>query len=367
DNQIDFLVNFFQFSVDSLSLDNIKRILALVRYIDWVRFNSETQSPTTKAVVDVVNQARSGGDSLTLSVLNESLDRLGRASGAVMNYLKEAAQYNRESYKNELRDKITGGLSEAGTDLIRKKFPAAMSGKPFYPDLVEELVKEDFGPSGEKLRNDVLKALAIPENKPKTAQKAVSFKEILVEAFPVLGGVSFILADLCGRLDENNLLFNEKKQGFFNRLKDMLDKMFDKKPKPVIYEIEYLDNSRGVTVKEKIDFMAFRADLDKRIRAFASFNSRESQSRFMAMDEKQLCGLLEKAVRETQILHRTLTGLDEFFRAEAPREIRDKVRGIRPELAAMKNAFIKANQKRHEYSARLEEAEQLRKLGVAGP
>jgi hypothetical protein len=140
--------------------------------------------------------------------------------------------------------------------------------------------------------------------------------------------------------------------------------MFDKKTKPVIYEIEYLDAIKGVTIKEQLDFTAFRFDLDKKIRYFASHNNRDSLARFTAMEEKQLLVILEKAIREAQILHRTLTGLDEFFRTEAPREVREKIKGIRPELAVIKNSFVKANQKRHEYSARLEEAEQLKKLGV---
>jgi hypothetical protein len=70
DNQLDFLVNFSQFSVDYLTMETIKRILNLVKYIDWVRFTQDTQSSTTKAVVDVVTQARTGGDPLSVTLLN---------------------------------------------------------------------------------------------------------------------------------------------------------------------------------------------------------------------------------------------------------------------------------------------------------
>jgi len=63
-------------------------------------------------------------------------------------------------------------------------------------------------------------------------------------------------------------------------------------------------------------------------------------------------------------MHKTLSALDEFFKAEVNKEDRDKVRGIKPELATIKNAIVRANSKRHDYSAQKEEEEQLRRLGV---
>jgi hypothetical protein len=83
-----------------------------------------------------------------------------------------------------------------------------------------------------------------------------------------------------------------------------------------------------------------------------------------AMQEDQLIGFLERNVRDLQTMHKTLTALDEFFKAEANKEDREKVKGIKPELATIKNALVRANSKRHEYSAQKEEEEQLRRLGV---
>ncbi|MDR2470867.1 MAG: hypothetical protein LBD09_01995, partial [Treponema sp.] len=363
DNQLDFLVNFFQFSIDFLTLDNIKRILALVRYIEWARFTADTQSPTTKAVVDVVNQARSGADPLATNVINESLGKLDKATALIMSYLKLATAYNRESYKLELRQNITGTMNDASLEGIKKKFASVMGGKPFYPDLAEELIKEDYGPGGEQLRNAVLKQLAVPESKPKAVKKAVSFKTTLLDGLLVISSVAVALGDIIPRMDENHLLFQNRKLSFGEKLRDILRQMLNKEPDPVIYEIEYIDSVKGTTVREKVNFNLFRGELDKRLRSFSSLNVR-SGSKIDGMDEKQLMGILDRAVREAQTLHKTLTGLDEYFKAEAPRESRDKVKGIKPELGTIKNAIIKANQKRHEYSAQLEEEEQLKRLGV---
>jgi hypothetical protein len=367
DNQLDFLVNFFQFSVDFLTMENIKRILALVKYIDWTHFAMDTQSANTKVLVDLVAQVRTGGDPLGIKFINESLDKLKKATGVVLGYLKEAAQFNREDYKFELRRNITEKFSaqEASVENIKKRFGAAMPGKPFYPDLADEVIKEDFSPGGEKLKENILQQLSVPENKPKTVQKQVSFKATLLDGLMIISSVALALGDIAPRMDENNLVFQNRKQSFMEKVKEAFRKMLNKEPEPVIYEIEYIDTAKGIPVKEHVNFNIFRTDLEKKIRSFSSLGGRGGAStKLEAMDEKQLLEVLGRAVRDAQVIQKTLTGLDEFFKAEAPKEDRDRIKGIKPELGTIKNAIIKANQKRHEYSAQLEEDEQLKRLGV---
>jgi hypothetical protein len=367
DNQLDFLVNFSQFSIEFLTLENIKRIIALVRYIDWTKFNLDTQNATTKAMVDVTMQARTGGDPFAARLVGDALNTLDKSSAAIMGCLKETANFNREAYKLELRQNLTGGMKagEAVPENIRKKFHAAMPGKPFYPDLVEELIKEDFGPDGDNIREAVLKQLAVPENKPKAVKQPISFKSILLDGCMILSSVAVALSDIAPRLDENSVVLQNRKQGFLEQLKTVFRQMFHKEPEPLIYEIEYLDTAKAAPAQEKVNFGVFRGELDRKIRVFASLAGRGGiSSRLDAMNESQILSILEKALRDAQSLYKTLTGLDEYFKAEAPREARDKIKGIKPELATIKNSIIKANQKRHEYSAQLEEEEQLKRLGV---
>ncbi|MDR0586067.1 MAG: hypothetical protein LBG26_02390 [Treponema sp.] len=367
DNQLDFLVNFSQLSIEFLTLENIKRIVALIRYIDWTKFNVDAQGVTTKAMVDITLQIRTGGDPLAGRIIGDALGALDKSSAAIMGYLKEAANFDRESYKLELRQNLTGTMKtgEAVLETIRKKFPAVMPGRPFYPDLVEEVIKEDFGPGGDNIRETVLKQLAVPDNKPKAAKQVVSFKSILLDGCMIISSVGASLSDIAPRLDENSIVLQNRKQGLFEQLKTAFRQMFHREPDPVIYEIEYLDTAKGTPVREKVNFGVFRAELDRKIRGFASLGGRGGiSSRLDAMNENQILSLLEKTVRDAQSVHKTLTGLDEYFKTEASREMREKIKGIKPELATIKNAIIKANQKRHEYSAQLEEEEQLKRLGI---
>jgi hypothetical protein len=87
-------------------------------------------------------------------------------------------------------------------------------------------------------------------------------------------------------------------------------------------------------------------------------------SKLEAIEEEQLVSFLERNVRDLQSMHKTLAALDEYFKGEVNKEDREKVRGIKPELATIKNAIVRANSKRHEYSAQKEEEEQLSRLGV---
>ena len=363
DNQLDYLVNFFQFSIDFLTMDNIKRILALVKYIDWAHFTADTQSSTTKVVYDLINTARQGLETFSVNVINESISKLKQATANIMGYLKVATSFNKESYKLKIRQLITSKMNDVSADNIKKKFSAAMPGKAFFPDLIEELIKEDYTPAGDQLQKAILKQLAIPEEKPKAVKKKVDFRITLMDGLFIISSVGVALGDIIPRLEENNLLFQNRKLTFGEKFREIIRQMLNKEPEPVIYEIEYIDPVKGSAVKEKVNFNIFCSDLEKRLKSYNSFNVRNS-SKLETMDEKQLVGILEKSVRDAQNLHKTLTGLDEYFKADAPRESKDKVKGIKPELGTIKNAIIKANQKRFEYSAQVEEEEQLKRLGV---
>jgi hypothetical protein len=369
DNQLDFLVNFYQFSLDFLSLERLKRILALIKYVDWVHLSDSTASPNTRAVGELIVQAKTGTDSLSLSLIGESLTNLTKATGSILTYLKELSDFDREAYKLEIRNNITAEMpaGEApGLAQIKKKFAALMPGKPFYPDLIEEVLKEDYSKAGAGLREHILKQLAVPENKPKSVKPAVSFKSILIEGLNAVGSTALTFTEIGPKLDENSNFLESRKHGFWKTIRQIIQQITKKEPEPLIYEVEYLDPIKGIPVKEEVNYINFRNDMDRKTRILMTLGSRgAAAARLEAMDEIQLMSLLEKNIREVQSLHKILAALDEFFKAVVGKEDREKIKGIKPELATVKNAIVKANQKRHEFSAQKEEEEQLKRLGIS--
>jgi hypothetical protein len=369
DTQLDFLVNFYQFSVDALPLDRIKRILGLVNFIDWVRFTPDGRaSPNTQAVVELVNNARAGADQLSMSIIGESMTALSKSTGPILTYLMEVSDYHREAYKLELRTRITAGMSDAEAsqiNQIKRKFAQQMPGKPFYPDLVEELIREDYSRNGADLREKALNRLAIPRGKTKTVKSPVSFKNILIEGFYAIGSVSSTLEEIVPKLDENETLLEKRRRSFWEKFRRLMMQVLNQEPEPAIYELECIEPGKGVTSREKVNFNTLRLELERKIKNLAPLGARGgAAAKLEAMEETQLMGLLERYIRDIQSLHKTLTALDDFFKASVDTDDRSKVKGIKPELAVIKNAIIKANQKLHEYTAQKEEEEQFKRLGI---
>ena len=368
DNQLDFLVNFYQFSAEFLTLDRIKRILGLVKYIDWAHLSPDSSGPVAKAVAEMTNQIKQGTDPLTMSVITESLSHLNKSYNPVLGYLKTLSEYQREAYKLEMRD-MTAGMSPsdaANLQQLRKKITASKSGKPFYPDLLEEVIKEDFSAEGPELREAVLKKLRLAEEKPKVEKAPVSFKSILIDGIVGLGGTVQSLSDILNKLDDNVVVLENEKSGLLQKLKKLIQQMLNKEPDPIVYDLEYVDPIKGIPIKEKVNFNYFRNEVERKARTLAPVAARGGavSNKLEAMPEEQLVGFLERNIREFQGLHKTLNALDDFFKNEVSKEDRDKIKGFKPELGAMKNAILRANSKRHEYGAQKEEEEQLKRLGV---
>jgi hypothetical protein len=367
DSQLDFLVNFYQLGVDFLNLERVKRIAGLVRYIDWVNLTPDSQSACTKAVAEMAAQSKTGVDPITLSIIGESLSRLAKTTAETMGTLKDLTSYYRESYKLKVRQTITQGMSanDATPANIKKKMPSAMPGTPFYQELIDELIKEDFTSGGPALKENVLKSLKVADDKPKSAKAAVNYKSILLDGIQVIGGASNALTEICAKIDENQNILESRKKSFIETIKELIRQITHAEPEEVIYTLEYHDASKSVPTREKINYHQFREDLNKKIKILSSFVRGPAYNKLSNMTEEQIIGYLERNIRDVQALHKTLNALDDFFKASVvAEEGGKKIKGIKPELSTIKNSFVKANQLRYDYSAQKEEEEQLKRLGI---
>ncbi|MCL2209927.1 MAG: hypothetical protein FWC19_09405 [Treponema sp.] len=366
DNMLDFLINFYQLGMDFLNLDRIKRIVGLVRYIDWTNFNPDSQFLMTKAVAEMTNLSKVGVDTLTLSIIGESCSRLSKMTSAIMATLKDLNTYYRESYKLSIRQKVTQSMSanEAVIDNIKKKMHSEMPGSPVYKELIDELIKEDYSSSGVDLRDTILNSLKTPAEKQKAAKPSVNYKNILLDGIQVIGGASASFTEISSKLDENQSILESRKKGFLHTIKELIRQITNAEPEEVIYTVEYMDQAKGATVKEKINFYQFRDDLDKKAKILSSFVRGSAYQKLAAMSEEQIISYLDRNIRDVQNMHRTLNSLDDFFKSNAVAEDRDKIKGFKPELSALKNNIVKANQFKFEYSAQKEEEDQMKRLGI---
>ncbi|MCL1991811.1 MAG: hypothetical protein FWG66_02565 [Spirochaetes bacterium] len=367
DTQLDFLANFYQLGMDFLNLERIKKILGLIRYIDWVHFSPDSQSYNTKFVAEIHIQAKGGTDQITMSVINESAARLSKSTSAVMSILKDLTNYYKESYKLSIRQNLTKGLDAGSANIpnIKKNFRAAMPPKSvFYQELIEEVLKEDFTENGSELKSAVLKSLAVEEQKPKAVKPQINFKNILLDGTKAIGGANISLREAALKTDGNAEVLASRKKGIWSKIMEIIKQMMNSEPDDIVYEVSTVDQTRGVPVKEELNFTQFRAEMDKKIKILASFVNGPAAAKLAEMNEEQIMGYLEKNIRDVNSYHKSLSALDDYFKSKSDDSDRSKIKGIKPELSTIKNSIVKANQFKFEYISRKEEEDQLRRLGI---
>ena len=366
DSQLDFLVNFYQFAVDFMNLERIRRIVGLVRYVDWLNLTPDSKSPNTKAFAELTNNAKAGGDSITLNIIGESLTKLPKCTTTIMGILRDITAYHKETYKLNARNAIAGmSASEATPANIKKKMSGAMPGTPFYQEYIEELIKEDYSSDGPEMKEAILKSLQVADDKPKATKPKVSYKDILLSGIQALGSATSVLTEIAQKIDENQTILENRKKGLWEKIRQLLRSMVNSDPEEVVYELQFIDQATGAEVWEHLHFYQFRIDLDKKVKIYGRMAGQGPFiNKLKSMEEEQVFAYLDRAIKDLQSLHRILVSLDEYFKSSVPREDRDQIKGIRPELASVKNCFVKANQIRHDYSAQKEEEEQMKKLGI---
>jgi hypothetical protein len=366
DSQLDFLVNFYQFGIDFLNLERIRKIVGLVRYVDWINLTPDSKSSNTKAAAELVNNAKAGGDTLTLSIIGESITRLPKCTASIMAILRNLTTYYKETYKLNVRGAIAGmQASEATPANIKKKINASLPGTPFYQDFIDEIIKEDYSKDGQAIKEAILASLKVIEEKPKAAKPKASHKDVLLNGIQAIGAAASVMTEIIQKIDANQTVLENRKKGFWEKIKLLLRAMTNSDPDEVIFELQFIDQAKGIETSEQLNFGQFRVDLDRKIKIYTGMSGQGPfMAKLKAMPEEQVLEYLERAIKDLQSLHRTLTALDEYFKTTVAREDRDQVKGIKPELASVKNCFVKANQIRHEYTAQKEEEEQMKKLGI---
>jgi hypothetical protein len=369
DNQLDFLCNFYEFNMKGFTQDKIKIMLGLIRYIEWNRLTPESTSVITQGIADVITQMRRAGstDIISAKTLTDSLVILEKGIIAIAGQLKQVSDFNRELYKFDMRMSVTAGmqLSEATIATIKKRFAQAMPGTPFYQELAEELVKEDFSKDSSALQAKLLKKLAVGNAKPAAAKSSTSFKPILIDGLNAIGASGAGLAEIMEKMQENHELLQNQDKGLWRKLKKIMTQMANKEPEPVIYNLEYADPVKGTPIAEKVNFNLLTMETGKKISILNALASKGTAAKKLeGMEEKQLIEILQRNIKDVQKFHNTLSGLDEHFKNAVDKADRSRIKGVKPELSALKNALSKATGKLHDYHAEKEEEEQFKRLGI---
>jgi hypothetical protein len=376
DGLLEFLNNYYEFSLEFLTFSRLKDLANLVRYIQWDQLSQTAHSATTRGLAELLNKARQGTDNLSTGLINDSLQQLERNSREILGLLKTITTFHRERFKRDLREKVLpkvpdrSSLQPDTTDSIKavkRVYGAAEMQDPFVPELVSEVLREENTPEAEHLRAQVLERLNVAEKKRTLGPGRESMREALEEAVRALGRASRPLDTSVERLVENAEILASRKRGFMERLKTWIDKMTNKHEADRVYSVRYVDETTGSTQTEAIQFTPLIARISKKARLYGAILAKSGTAwkKVTSAGDEQLSAFINREIGECQITHRRLHALDAYFKESATPEERRRMKGIKIELTSLKNSIVKANQLLHEYNARKEEYEQMKKLGVA--
>jgi hypothetical protein len=373
---LDFLNNYYQFSCDFLTMGRLKRLLSLAKYFDFQQFSETSTRLNTRALAEFAAMVKKGTDQLSAGLVADALGQLDKSSREILANLKALTAYHKERYKLELRQLVMPGLDmnadlaigrrDEAMKLIKRKFAEVASEKPFYPELVEELLLEDYSSDGPRLREELLARLAVAEAKKADDSREKSFKPVIIEGLRALAASSFALGESVAKLEENSSALSSLDQGLGARLRRMIRKIFSPDDKGLVYQIVFVDPVTGSRATEALEFGAFAAEATGKARFLSSLVQRGGAAarRFEGMSDEQAFNFLQRNIEELQRTLRVLSALEDYFKAESPTEIKPRIKSIRAEMTTIKGAVIKANQKKHEYVAQREELEQMRRLGI---
>ena len=250
---------------------------------------------------------------------------------------------------------------------IKKVFHVVATKKPFYNELIEEIIDETIGDKAKEKQQNLISKLIVKKSNKEKQEKQIDTRAILMDAVRSLGGIVPQLEQIISKFQENSELIENKKNTFWDKLIEIIQKAFNLDKKPKIYKVIIVDKITQAKQYEHINFDEFILSLQKRCKYYLSFTTRKTPGyeKIEAMADDKIVEFIAKNLSECQKLLVTLSALDDYFKETVTPLSRSKIKGIKMEISSLKNTIIKTNQRKAEYSSLIEEQRQMQKLGLA--
>lgn len=377
ESMLDFLCNYYKFSVSNITLANIKKLTELNNAVQWNSFSMNSNNINTRMLASMLLSTKQNADALTASMVSDSLTKASKALNSINKTLKGFTDFQKEMYKGNIRrnvftcpqfnaDKAESSPSEELAQ-IKKNFAAVMGKEHFYNNLVDEIIHEDHDPDRDNLRKRLLARLAVNANENEKKKARVDTKDLLMMSIRVLGAMPGQIMSAKQKIVDNHDVLESEHNSLFDKLKKALRKAFNIAEKPLYYSITITDGSSDTKRHERLDYNRFIIELENRAKLYSAISVKKSAGyeRIMALTEPKILEYVNKQISESQTMLKTLNGLDDFFKNTALPQNKSKIKGLKMEITTLKNSVIKANQSRSEYTAFIEEEAQLKKLGIA--
>lgn len=375
ENMVDFICTYVKFSVEQLPTAKIKKLVDFNGSFSWEALNPESARPNTKALGSALMELKTTtqGGGVAMGMLFDSIAKTAKDLEEMTRDLKAIGLFQKERYKGEIRKEIVAklgpdvrGNASALMEEIKKQMPTALPRRPFSADIVEELVKEESAPNRDELRNKLLQHLKVQELPTEKVEESVNVHEIIMGAVLSLGSMADQYNIVIGKVITNHDILASEDKGFKQKLGRFFRRLFGMAEPQVEYEV--IINKKGTDEKQRelINYNSFMAAFSKRIKFYTSLSATDSPNyqKMNSQADDFVFNWVNKQMTENGRLQVLLGALDEYFKQNTSGVDRAKIKGIKMELTTLKNALVKVNQLRSEYASYVEEAEQMKKLGI---
>jgi hypothetical protein len=356
--QLRFVSTEYPLDLESLGLARLKKISALISYINWLEFGESSKSPTTRAFARAFMRVRMSQDTMASQILKDADIQIVRTTHAVRALLADLISYYRESWKARVRRialpptaTAEGHMKkEEVLKLIRRGFAQKISGTPWYPSLADELAEDELALDSAERKQKILSSLAVAEPEKIQPVAVQDGRAVLMEALRLLSRPHEELATAVAVLEENERILLESRGASGGWLKRIFGGGSGAPADGHTYKVEYAEPGVPAPRTEVIDFAGFSAEVSKKASLLAALSSGSGPAlrRLASTSEEQLASFVEKQLNDLLIIHRRLGCLNTMFQARLAQE-KKSTRGIKIELLTIKNSIVKANQRRHEY------------------
>ena len=368
---LEYLNTYYQFSLGFLDLRRIRGMLDLINYVPWNSLTGSHGHSVSVILADYFRRINMGTDAMTTKLLRDMTSQIAHTMQFILAVLKDVTAFQRERYKLQFRKAVLPQLDlsamspDQAVKAAKPVFARAMPGAAYYPELVREVAAEEASPQSEGLKEAILQKLAVVEDKPKKKTKT-SHKGILIQAVRLLAASGFQLEDIISKLTDNHETMMSRRVSPLKKLVRWLREIFGAGRFEQVYEVEMVSSQTSAKTYERIDFGQLMNELRNKVKLFSALSREDSiaSRQLRAASEEKIYGFLNRNLSSLQTVHRQLMGLNDHFKKAFQGDRSARHRGMRVELAAIKNSIVKCNQKKHEYVAAKEEREQLEKLGV---
>lgn len=374
--RIEFLTDYADYSLDSMSLRRIKLLVKFARFLQWNGMSEASTRPTTRAFAELLGKIKRSTDQFSINVIKDGQEQLNKVQNALNADLKRISIYKKEEYKHSIRTEVLPRIRipevldrsqyESAAQQVRKVLPKYVPGEPFARDLVLEIFSENDPETGPPARSALLDALQIAEKPKEQVKKRPDPRTPLWEGARTLAGCSRPMEEVVKKMNDNLVVFESRKLSFGEVMRRIWERLRGKDEETHTFEIEYIDETTNARTTESLQFEPFLSGVMRRVRIYNGILSKGGPgwAKLQATSEDELLDFLTKEFRALIETVRRFESLDTFFQSEVPRDQRNQLRGTNAEVVMIRDSIARARKKAHEYVAKKEEADQLRKLGI---